>query len=191
VEITGEGVDVARRELEGTIRPILADVPLGLFRESVRGPVPLGMEPTDPASIEIRRQASVETVCTVPMRNVGTGVAVLESVTAQVDNDQTDRSGEAQARLIPPGEIVRLSFHVPIPPEDQFWVRAPYTDIANGQLTRTKLYVRREDGEGWRVRGTALYRGEETTPFVGRAKAYDLEPGFSPEGFQNADSCRE
>jgi hypothetical protein len=174
VAATRENVEIATRDLETAIRPVLADVPRGEFIRDVMGlGQPVGWT-EDLAAITIAVYPDRPGAhCSVPMRNVGTGVAVLVETRAQMDADLSWHSGDVSVRLLPPGEIVRLSFQLPATPTDHLEVRACYTDIAGGQVTRTGLRAEKGPNGELRVVGVSLFHGDEAAPFVQSGQGVD------------------
>jgi hypothetical protein len=167
VAASRESVVVAARDLETTIRPVLADVPLGEFFQPIHPQSSRDTRVQDRARIEVTpNTGQAGSTCSVPIRNVGAGVAILGDVRAQLPPDTNWYEGQPSVRILPPEGIVRVLFRLAAIPEDQFLVEARYKDVAGGQPTRTRLKVRRVSDNEWQAVGAALYQAEEGSPFV-------------------------
>jgi hypothetical protein len=162
---TEKSIEVAVRNVETTIRPLLADVPAGQFFEE-QDPRAMGRVVDLGEILVSPNQGRAGSSCRVPMRNVGRGVAILGDVAARLGENTNWENGRPSARIVPPDEMVTLSFELATIPENTFYVEARYQDLAGGQPTRTQLKVNRVDMSSWRAVGAAIFEGEERTPFV-------------------------
>jgi hypothetical protein len=165
VAATRDSIEVATRDVETSIQPVLSDVPHDQFFVQVDRRVPDRVR--DLARITAApKSGQAGTTCSVPMRNVGTGVAILDDVAAMLPPNSIWEPGRPSMRIVPPEEIVLFDFDLSTTLESHFFVEARFKDIAGGQLTRTRLRVDRNRDGDWVVVGAALYRAEEGTPFV-------------------------
>jgi hypothetical protein len=128
----------AHEALEASTLPLIAPVPPGLYREP-----PSGDSAPDRAYEGGRDLARVsvgtysgdhgpEFGASVPIRNVGNGVALIQRVEFRVD----DGAIEAQPWnvVVPPGELTRVGFFVPGDDDDRLMVAetiaAEYEDFS-------------------------------------------------------------
>jgi hypothetical protein len=175
-------------ELEGTVRPVLIDVPIeGPARDIVISFDSLGLaesanviyEGAIAWRIATTRQGSH--LFSVPVRNVGQGAAVVWKPEPSLKdaNDPAAILGRASVGVIPVGEIGRMNFVVPSAVHTA-WVEIAYTDITGQQPTRTRLFLRREPDHSWEFLGIALYRDHDEEPIVAWGETWDdPQPGLA------------
>jgi hypothetical protein len=161
-----------REALRATIRPILVDVPLD-------APGTARVTYAD-ASEHLVGTGSVHVLatedyvfCSLPLRNVGPGVAVIRGLGLR----EPPCSGNVSRMVVPRGEATRFSFSVPRDrPELQegiesmlggrFILEARYTDADGGQDTITRAFVLRLKDDRYRVRQVALLHPGDEQPFA-------------------------
>lgn len=111
---------------------------------------------------------------TIPLRNIGPGVALIRGLSVRVGPD-VGWSGRMSSGVVAINEVTRLWFDIPTDrPElaplvaaTTFTVIAAYTDISGERTFRTEAHVHRVgDDQRWIVRQVFLYRGDETEPFA-------------------------
>ena len=102
--------------------------------------------------------------CSVPVRNVGPGIAQLSTEVAARALSPPDEwwsTGEPTRGLVPPGERTRVQFRLP-GVRDELFVEVDYADTRGGQGRRLRLFLTRGAGAGgevvYRVQGSATYR---------------------------------
>jgi hypothetical protein len=110
--------------------------------------------------------------CSIPVRNVGPGVAkIATEVAARALSvpDEWWSTGEPTRGLVPPGERTRVQFRLP-GVRDELYVEVDYADTSDGQRRRLRLYLMRSvgaDGESaFHVLGSATYRLTSTGPIL-------------------------
>ena len=96
--------------------------------------------------------------CSVPLRNVGPGVARLSTEVAaralSVPDDWWS-TGEPTSGLVAPGGRARVQFRLP-GVRDELYVEVDYADTGGEQRRRLRLYLRRRESV-YEVRGAATY----------------------------------
>ncbi len=151
-----------REALRATIRPVLVDVPMdapGSARVTHADGLELLVE-TDSVHVLAKEKY---VFCSLPLRNVGPGVAVISGLGLR----EPSWSGNASRMIVPPGEATRFSFSVPRDrPElsegigsmlgGRFILEARYADAEGGQDTITRAFVVRGEDGSYRVRQVAL-----------------------------------
>jgi hypothetical protein len=109
--------ETARATLEASTRPLIAEVPYGIYRKQVDwqtldGEVEVRWEDLSDVNVGTytSRKGEPEFGASLPIRNVGAGVARIERAEFQVSN------GSIEARpfnvVLPPGELTRVGFIV-------------------------------------------------------------------------------
>jgi hypothetical protein len=149
--------DVGRQAVQGTIRPVLIDVPLEpsgeatefVRYENVRERVPLG-------AIDVRDYPGSLGI-SVPLRNAGSGIALLTGLSLRC-GDLPTWGGHFVRAVVPPGESTRVAFslakteprtadHIAsINAGNGFTVDVAYSDIVGDQATITQLHITRGPG---------------------------------------------
>ena len=96
--------------------------------------------------------------CSVPVRNIGPGVARLSTEVAtralSVPDDWWS-TGEPTGGLVAPRARTRMQFRLP-GVRDELYVEVDYSDLGGEQRRRLRLYLRRGDA-AYEVRGAATY----------------------------------
>jgi hypothetical protein len=93
----------------------------------------------------------------VPLRNVGTGPAVIDVDGIRVVGEGLDREPlgrEVHRERVPPGETTRiLATYARVPDCDPRWLQVlvPYRDFAGAQATYADVRLECVTGEKWRV----------------------------------------
>jgi len=131
--------------------------------------------------VEFMTSATEGTRVAVPARNVGAGLAFIQSVRMHWDEagaavTPTTYFGTPSKRVAPPGEEVwaRFSFGPEaasriegIATIGRFWVAIDYVDDSGGQAQTTRLDVIRTDAQKpWRVARVSLLNEGEVEPYV-------------------------
>jgi hypothetical protein len=94
----------------------------------------------------------------VPLRNVGNGLAVIDSTGIRVIGDGLDREvlgREVHRERVPPGETTRiLCTHGVMPSAERqdLQLLVPYRDFADEQPTVADVRLERVQEDQWRVR---------------------------------------
>jgi hypothetical protein len=184
-----EEVAVSRQALQTNTRPLLVDAPLRThmvpkeqYRVSTGGsPAPPAME--DRAKVEVTggnygddREQFGYFSCSVPLQNVGTGLALIKYGELRWPEQATWKRSISQTG-VRPGDLTRFDFTVDgldptegdlmvyrIEKVGRFELSVYYTDINGGQLTESRVAV---EGTGadeagprrarWRVVTVELY----------------------------------
>jgi hypothetical protein len=90
----------------------------------------------------------------VPLRNVGRGLAVVHEVGARVDYLPFDELETTVTRpRVPPGETTRVNFRVSEAPEYRrhLSIRVPYTDLGLEQKEDVMVLLTRSPDDHWEV----------------------------------------
>jgi hypothetical protein len=135
---------------------------------------------------------------TVPFRNVGGGLALLEGPMLEVASDDYERwETTTRASALPAGEQEDLSFALHCKDETSkttlethinqhgFVVEARYRDLDGRQPGRTRAKCEHLPSKGWQVTRIELFAGDAPTPFAtlpGRSVTVRVGPddGISP-----------
>jgi hypothetical protein len=157
-------VEIAERALSVGIRPVVTDI-----------------EPREPAAEVVVWPNLRNIEINVPLRNVGSGLALLGGPTLEIElAEYTHLRSVALHTALPGGESSRIDFvlewdnairasqefnrlHSEI---KQFAAEVPYTDMNGDQPTRTRALVRLHDGEDWYVDQIELFHGDDDQPFA-------------------------
>jgi hypothetical protein len=155
----------AHRQIEASFRPLLADV----IR---KGPVTDDMEAFNAAgrwriNIEIGDQnldidprivwvttTPEHTYFSVPMRNVGNGLAVINEHDVSVLGARCINEVQIRRPRVPPGETTRITcvFTADVPGAvESLLVNIPYTDFDEGQQLAASILIRRTSDGLWKV----------------------------------------
>ncbi len=141
----------AQDALEAQTRPFIANVPKGLYRERAEAS---GRDPADVSlgTYSTPRSDRPAFGASVPIRNVGNGAALIESVEFEVGGDVVEAS--AETLVLPPGELTRVGFMVEDGDEgaraaeaiaavlEDFAVTIAFSDAAGHHRDETRLEVR-------------------------------------------------
>jgi hypothetical protein len=156
----GAHLQIAQEALEASIRPTLVDVP------------PTG--PTSPERIQYegwgtdvdRAAAHIEQTsdylyCSVPLRNVGAGLALVEGVTLRWAANDVPWRGNSSLLAVPVGDQTRVLFSVParrpefsraveaVQEAGSFTIEASYTDASGRPQPPVRLLFVRNEAGGW------------------------------------------
>jgi hypothetical protein len=191
-----EEVETSRAALQTSVQPVLADVPLGVFVERVsKRDEPARRTLLDHAYVRFHRAEDERYVCSVPLRNAGTGIALIRKAVLRPPDSVLSWEGTPSGTVVSPRELVHIEF--PIDESDPrqqeaaersgtagaFSVEVSYTDISGGQPMRTLAEVRRVPSSGeidfddelwaeryrgslYRVHRVLLFRGTDIEPFA-------------------------
>lgn len=164
----------SRQALQTTIRPLIVDAPRGVFlrdNETIYADGPRRTQ-VDRAKIDAWASSGQEgrIAVSVPLHNVGSGVALIEDARLIFDGDYRWTRTALQT-AVPPGQLTELSFGADIDVGDaavwqatfesevhEFSVEVAYTDLKGGQRTRTRVQVRGRS-KWWRVTSRTLLAG--------------------------------
>lgn len=169
-------VDLADRTLLASVRPLLVDVPLATFW------VGEGIERRDRGVIRLEpsQDAAGWLMLSVPVRNVGAGPALIESLKAELPAgivvDQV--IGRMLHSAVPTGELSRMQFEIQTKLDVQgalaiatghdssVYVSVEYRDMARAQRLRSRLEIFGSPAAGFRAFATELYEDDPDTPFA-------------------------
>jgi hypothetical protein len=152
--------------LEGSIRPLL--IPTTPYPEPDQQGAPnervtFGTSGYNVAlgSVSVRANPG-STLISVPVRNVGAGIAVLSEPAPRVrpHGQGWQGVGGSTDRIIPAGETTRLQWEVRDEmTSTRFDAEVSYTDARGGQPMRTRLAVAKDTSttDRWSVVGVELY----------------------------------
>ena len=168
-------LEIARDTLAAQQRPLLIDVAWGTMEPrhiqfgSIVDRDPGSKVLSSPVKTEVS-EASDPVLISVPLRNVGTGIAMIGGLGLSPPGPV---SGEISQPNVPPGEMTKLSFSVPADLElaeairnGAFTVEVRYTDLAGQSDTVTTAHVRRRGGPfPWFVSQLHHRRPDEDEPF--------------------------
>ncbi len=177
--VSAQEVEVARKALESSIRPIVVDVPREeTFAGIVRtvGTVTFENGPTvdlHSQSEVVIKEDDLYLYISIPLRNVGPGVAMITGLGLVFDGGKSGWSGAVSLTVVPPGEVTRFRFSVPKSrlelqsgierlKQGHGDLEARYSDVNGEQttITRANLF----DG---RVRQVFFQRPGEEKEFAG------------------------
>jgi hypothetical protein len=177
---------LTRSEIEGTIRPLLVDVPPHDTTESSVNLRPILDGEQDvfigarTGMISEKREGANTAYVAVPIRNVGPGTAVLATPHPSVlprGEGEAAYPAKVNALAIPPGDTAHVLFQSNTvgagggfdPTRGQYRVEVAYQDAAGGQFTRTHLFVDPHK----RIVGVAIFHGHEPEPFLKFGDTWD------------------
>ena len=155
--VSAIGVRATFAEVAGSLRPLLAEVPIG--HPVGGGPAVTGIPGRGrnlPSAWEVVVETAPAMQVSVPFRNVGPGAAVIDSVEFVADtNESAPASGWASARILPPREAARANGGLTEGARDRLWVTVTYRDVRGKQPASTRLFLHRQEGDSWAVVGVA------------------------------------
>ena len=168
VEASREQAALTREALSGSVRPILAGFPRGIDAH----PSDLVVWPdTSPLRLDDGGDiVATADLCTVPLRNVGPGIAFVDSYTLEGWGEPHWRR-KCSSGVIPSGNKARFTFFSPtrLAPESPKPARVTlvvsYRDVENTGLT-TKVDLVRSTGGVMVVNRVSLFSEGETEPFA-------------------------
>jgi hypothetical protein len=172
---------MAERQIEATRRPLLIDVPIAGPIDPNERLIPNRSDPrvlvrfgdgfeeeADPRQICVRRR-SERLYIAVPLRNIGTGVAVLAppfSILALGPWVPETSFPRTERRFVPPGETTRISCVARIhgEPDSYPWVvtvSAVYHDFLHRQESVITVYLEQSEMNGeWTLLDIARYMSD-------------------------------
>jgi hypothetical protein len=181
-----EHTRLAQLTLDAQIRPALVDVPLDLSHtESIfySGQwVPIDSH-RGFVHVHIDQQGAGARIL-VPMRNAGSGLAMIRGISLEVGKATPPPLTTIQPANVPPGEYSRVSFIAApdhpafdaiqdalAPGYQTFSVVVAYTDLAGGQMTLSRVHVhyKPDPPSNWYVRQVHLQERGADEPFAGSA----------------------
>ncbi len=175
VEVAHQQLDVATDALRASIRPWLSELPPTADRDDR---LPYIMEDSGEQKISI------------PLRNVGNGIALIEKGSVKLwpaervkNGIATYQDGEAEAPIVPPGGDTSLDFKLRQRPADQSWyelytasganvqdnefvVSVRYTDVNGGQPVQAKIHIRHGKVTLWHIAEIEYYHSTDSIPFA-------------------------
>jgi len=186
VDAAQEQALLTRSALEASIQPLLVDVPPNMFvtRERIRfDEAKAEFDVEDRSELVLRDEPSF-VLCSIPFRNVGTGVALVRGLGLRFGQGESGWSGRASRAVISPSEITRLIFavpkdrpelteHLPSLIQGQCVVEIAYTNADGTHPLITRAVTLRDAFGQPRVRQIFLLRPGEPEPFAG-STASDL-----------------
>jgi hypothetical protein len=195
--LTRRGLKVSQAELKASILPLLEAVPelprLGggtlelIDFTNVGGDA---LERLLAAADRVRTVGADRVYCSIPIRNVGPGIARIGPAKPRALSvpDVNWTEGECTRPLIPAGQSARLQFPM-YGTRDEIYAEAVYRDMAGEQGTRIRLYLTREEStpEGdlvYIVAGTAPYEEGSDSPYAisGDSRVARAQPSPRPAG---------
>lgn len=168
-------LDLTQRSFESSTRPVLVEVPQQTFMESWQDIRAGGsrQRERDRADV-IVSTGQGELYCRLPIRNVGTGLAVVRRAEMGWMAPAISWS-VAIPGAIPPNEIAYARFNAASPDAaaqelaegaETFQVTITYSDLAAVRIAKTVFLVSRMKPPGWAVVEVRLYAGDQSDPFV-------------------------
>lgn len=156
---------VAQQNLEAQTRPLLTPVPRGVYEHEQEVQLPGGQSCMVQMSGEILENHE-EAWLSVPVRNAGTGEAVIHDVRLEIAAVAGHRTlpGAESSRRVQPGEEIRVL--IAVGRHDTAYERfgdqlaegaglifyVVYSDYAGRQRQRTAFVLERAGGRPWQIR---------------------------------------
>lgn len=168
VEASREQADLTREALSGSVRPILAGIPRGIEVHSsdlVIWPGAGSLRLDDEGEI-----VATADFCTVPLRNVGPGIAFVESYTLEGWGGQ-HWFRKCSSGVIPSGSKARFTFFSPerlapdSPKPHQATLVVAYRDVGKAGLT-TRVDIVRSTAGVMVVNRVSIFHEGESEPFA-------------------------
>jgi hypothetical protein len=176
-DATEAAQSAVQRQIEASYRPLLVDVTETTSVHSDLDPgdqVRLHFPGGHDVDVDWRRvyvgHPAGRICVAVPLRNVGTGLAVIEADSIRVVGDGIDRTvlgREVHRERVPPGETTRiLCTHgvVPSAERQHLQLLVLYRDFAGEQAAFADVRLERVEGDQWRVRGVTPVAPENVAP---------------------------
>ena len=182
VRAATRSAEASEAALAAGLRPLLVEVPRGQF---LRGQRLMGQEVQDDlADIEADVWDERELLIEVPLRNAGSGIALVGAPQLEIEAGPLTWTGVGLHTVVPSGELTRLDFTGTWPDRAAtlagaatigangatFTVSVPYTDIDGRQGTTTRVTVSRrirDDADDyWVVDAVEFVREGEAEPFA-------------------------
>ena len=125
----------------------------------------------------------------IPVRNVGPGVAVIANPLPMISEEWRDEASHTQGAVsrsvIPPGESGRLNFglweNAAGALFNEAYVEVTYTDIGGQQRQRTIFFLRRDANYVFEIRGVAFFDGDGRHPSSGQGEGFDWAMLAAPD----------
>jgi hypothetical protein len=193
-EAAAQQVEVSREALLATYRPRLVNVRLGWTEPNARGARSLDGSTTIRVAPTPNRRGERSVI--VPVRNVGTGLALIQQIRlrwhesgSSVLPDETTRGGVPVPAVLPPTERASLNFDFG-PGESarvdsiidlkMFAVEVDYLDVSGQLAEMTRLDVVGVGGDGqhaidWRVRQVHFYKAGASEPYASSGVAAERD----------------
>jgi hypothetical protein len=173
---TNRHAEIAQETLEASWRPILVDVPIGLFvvtSSSVFGSWDRGRVRVTEVGRPLQKLRA-----TIPLRNVGSGPAIIVSSSLSIGDYKSIAAPEISAPIVPPAmdELTNIEFDIDVgrkdlgslvddlqkegPDRPPWLVVVAYRDQAGSNLWRTEAHVYPSEEHRWYVRQVALVDGK-------------------------------
>src|SRR2546428_5555260 len=184
VEKSEEHIELSRMAMEAASRPILGDVPMGMYYhpelpKSVRFDDGTSIQIDDRGSSIVPEETEGFAYCSIALRNIGTGAALITAFGLVFPNYSW--SGRASQSVIPPTETTRLSFTIPKNREElqegveqlrhgRITLDVAYTDVDGGQPLITRCYLHRSLGILFRITEIS-FRHPDEEPFASSGPA--------------------
>jgi hypothetical protein len=171
---TDRQLELTTEALNATVLPLLVDVPpsenpgddVVVFAAPGRRGYPIRGD-------TVYRRSDPPYYCSVPLRNVGAGVAVI-----QVAWTEPELPGaiEIPGLIVQPGERVRINITLPDHAllddavrsawDGSFFVAVMYVDARGGQMMITRAHVGTYATSGTKLRGISATRAGDEKPFL-------------------------
>jgi hypothetical protein len=189
VEVSRRQATAAERAIQGQHTPLLIDVPYGTEREPTRfDHLGQPMSFRDASEVIVRLAAETASLqIGVPLRNVGTGLARVTSLSLEPGFGVQWNSTIPKPN-VPAGERARFALSVHpdqagyelmralVERRDGFAVSVTYTDAAGAQATITSATLYADGETRWRVRTIDTVAADEGTDPVESAPAHPALP---------------
>jgi hypothetical protein len=171
--ITRGQARLARKALELSTRPLLAEAAGSTEPDSIQFGAPMRHLINLPVrhGFFFREDPSGAVLCSVPFRNIGAGVAVINSAKSEPNDPASVVDVIVSSKFVSQGEVVRvnLSAHPgtsTMDPLKGFSVFISYSDADGGQQLISKADVTQLATGGPDVRRIAIFREGENEPFA-------------------------
>jgi hypothetical protein len=177
-DATKRQVAISSASLEAAARPVLVGIAPSPATSGQREDVPYTAGFTVNVEVErIHYEATADMIfCSVPLRNVGAGVAFVQRVTIQ----RGYREGRVSHAVVPPGALTRARFALARKGSDgrptdineitkegrgiaQFTIYVVYTAASRDLVTGTEVNVSELPDETFLVTGNEIYDGDTGT----------------------------
>jgi len=172
VAATQAQAEVARQTLEASSRPVLTDVPMG--PETRYSPM-LGQVPASEIAVGKDQQGTV--TVEMPLRNIGSGPAVIKKATLSVGQLHTTAAALTSS-IVAVGESVLIGFEIKpkgavlvnlasqIAAMQPCIVTVDYGGQGGPGSWRSRVYLQAQRANRYHVERVELYAGDEITPFA-------------------------
>jgi hypothetical protein len=155
----------SRAALDASIQPLLAPVPVGEFDAE---------KPDADVGQVIVKGDGESLFLAVPLRNVGTGVALIYRTYITISDGIDWLDGKASHIAVPVGEQTRVYFDISRQYRreyiealgDALWVVVMYMDAGGEQQMRTRAVVHETSHHVFEVTRVYVHRGEDEASFI-------------------------